>query len=65
MSAGSASSGGRSRPLPQNNHTKGRPPGAAFALSGSEYESFRVGDCVKAGNIQKSQRSAFGIATGI
>ena len=37
----------------------------AFALSGSEYESFCIGDCVKAGNIQKSQRSAFGIATSI
>lgn len=37
----------------------------AFALSGSEYQSFCIGDCVKAGNIQKAQRSAFGIATSI
>jgi len=37
----------------------------AFALNGCKYESFNIGDCVKAGNIQKSQRSAFGIASAI
>ena len=38
----------------------------AFALSDSSvYDSFRIGDCVHAGNIQKAQRSALGAASNI